>query len=91
MLYDREDRMSRPIFLREYDIEGSTEKRARAEGLPWPPHLVMGARIYYSRSLVARWFEQQAGVHQVQPVETPDGDELSQARQEAKPRAAVNE
>jgi hypothetical protein len=33
MLYDREDRMSRPIFLTEYDIEGSTEKRARGGGI----------------------------------------------------------
>ena len=59
MLYDREDRMSRPIFLTDYDIEGSTEKRARAEGLPWPPHVVLGKRIYYSRQAVQRWFEQQ--------------------------------
>jgi hypothetical protein len=69
MLYDREDRMSRPMFLREYDIEGSTEKRARAEGLPWPPSVVMGGRVCYSRRLVASWFEQQAGVHQAQAVE----------------------
>ena len=86
MLYDREDRMSRPIFLTEYDIEGSTEKRARAEGLPWPPYVVMGGRVYYSRRLVARWFEQQAGVHQAQPVEMADGDEFWQAGQEAKVR-----
>ncbi len=79
MLYDREDRMSRPIFLTEYDIEGSTEKRAMAEGLPWPPYVVMGGRVYYSRRLVARWFEQQAGVHQAQPVEMADGDEFWQA------------
>ena len=89
MLYDREDRMSRPVFLREYDIEGSTEKRARAEGLPWPPYVVMGGRVYYSRLLVARWFEQQAGVHQAQAVETPDGDEFWQAGQEVTARTSA--
>jgi hypothetical protein len=73
MLYDRDDRMSRPKFLREYDIEASTEKRARSEGLPWPPYVVMGGRVHYSRLLVTRWFEQQGGVLQAQVVGTPDG------------------
>jgi hypothetical protein len=89
MLYDREDRMSRPTFLREYDIEGSTEKRARAEGLPWPPYVVLGGRVYYSRRLVARWFEQQAGVHRTSVVEASDADEFCQAGQEAE--AGVND
>jgi hypothetical protein len=83
MLYDREDRMSRPTFLGEYDIEASTEKRARAEGLPWPPYVVMGGRVYYSRRLVARWFEQQAAVHLSQAVEATGSDEFCQAGQEA--------
>jgi hypothetical protein len=87
MLYDREDRMSRPMFLREYDIDGSTEKRARAEGLPWPPYVVMGGRVYYSRRLVALWFEQQAGVHLTQAVEASDTDQIGQAGQEAKAEA----
>jgi hypothetical protein len=87
MLYDREERMSRPMFLRVYDIEGSTEKRARAEGLPWPPYVVMGGRVYYSRRLVARWFEQQAAMYLSQAVETSDADEFCQANQEAKTEA----
>jgi hypothetical protein len=91
MLYDREDRMSRPMFLKEYDIEGSTEKRARAEGLPWPPYAVMGARVYYSRQLVTRWFEQQAGAHQAQAVEAPDSEEFRQGGQKAKAPGVVGE
>jgi hypothetical protein len=91
MLYDREDRMSRPTFLREYDIEASTEKRARAEGLPWPPYVVMGGRVYYSRRLVARWFEQQAGVHLTQAVEASDPDQFGQAEQEANAKAEVDD
>jgi hypothetical protein len=90
MLYDREDRMSRPMFLTEYDIAPSTEKRARAEGLPWPPWVVLASRVFYSRQLVARWFEQPAGVHQAQAVEAPAGDEFWQAGQEAKAGAAVS-
>jgi hypothetical protein len=37
MLCDGEDRLSRPAFPRKFNIHTSTEKRARAEGLPWPP------------------------------------------------------
>jgi hypothetical protein len=91
MLYDREDRMSRPMFLREYDIEGSTEKRARAEGLPWPPYVVMGGRVYYSRRLVACWFEQQAGLDLTQAVEASNADQIGQAEQEHNAKAGVDD
>jgi hypothetical protein len=91
MLYDREDRMTRPMFLREYDIEASTEKRARVAGLPWPPYVVMGGRVYYSKRLVASWFEQQAGVHLAQAVKAPDADRLGQAEQEADAAAGVDD
>ncbi len=77
MLYDGQDRMPRPTFLREYHIDGSTEKRARAEGLPWPPWRVMGARVYYSRQLVTRWFQEQTGVFSGEAAQTPDDDELA--------------
>jgi hypothetical protein len=89
MLYDREDRMSRPMFLREYGVEGSTEKRARAEGLPWPPSVVMGGRVYYSRRLLARWFEEQAGVgvYLTPAVGAADAEQFGQAGQEAKTEA----
>jgi hypothetical protein len=50
------------MFLKAYAIEPSTEKRARAEGLPWTPHIVLGGRVYYSKTLVNTWFEQQAAV-----------------------------
>ena len=91
MFYDREDRMSRPTFLWEYDIEASTEKRARAEGLPWPPYVVMGGRVYYSRLLVARWFEQQGTVHLFQAVEPSGSDEVWQAGREATAEAGVDD
>ncbi len=91
VLYDREDRMSRPMFLREYDIDTSTEKRARAEGLPWPPYVVMGGRVYYSKRLVAGWFEQQAGVHLTQAVGAADADQLGQAGQNVDAEAGVND
>ena len=59
MQYDKDDRIERQDFLEEYDFQASTENRARKQGLPWPPHVVLGRRIYYSRQAVQRWFEQQ--------------------------------
>lgn len=76
-LYDGEDRMGRQAFLREYRIDGNTERRARAEKLPWPPWIRLAGRIYYSKSLTARWFEQQGGADQVEAAETTDNDELA--------------
>lgn len=55
-LYDRDDRMTRRKFLHDYDLDPATEKRARAEHLPWPPHKILGGRVFYSRKLVADWF-----------------------------------
>ena len=49
MQYDKDDRIERQDFLEEFDFQASTENRARKLGLPWPPHVVVGKRIYYSR------------------------------------------
>ena len=59
MLYDKDDRMPRPKFLSEFGIVDSQEKRARTLGLPWPPYVILGRRIYYSRRAVQRWFSEQ--------------------------------
>lgn len=58
-LYDRDDRISRPQFLTDYGFDQGTDKRARKKGLPWPPHRVIGGRVFYSRTLVEDWFSQQ--------------------------------
>ena len=57
-LYDRDDRMTRRKFLHDYGLEDATEKRARAGGLSWPPHKILGGRVFYSRKLVTDWFAQ---------------------------------
>jgi hypothetical protein len=35
------------------------EKRARALGLPWPPYVVLGCRVFYSRQRTKEWFAAQ--------------------------------
>ncbi len=59
MQYDKDDRIERQHFLGEYGFQASTENRARKQGLPWPPHVVLGKRVFYSRQSVQRWFEEQ--------------------------------
>ena len=62
MLYDKTDRMPRVEWLREFGVRDRQEKRARALGLPWPPHVVMGKRVFYSRQRTLEWFAlQEAG------------------------------
>jgi hypothetical protein len=61
VLYDKKDRWSRIKFMEELGVKASTEKRGRAEELPWPPHLVMGGRVFYSRRLVTDWLTQNGG------------------------------
>jgi hypothetical protein len=46
MLYDRDDKMARLTFLHEFDIDDSMEKRARSLGLPWPPWVILGRRVF---------------------------------------------
>ncbi len=59
MQYDKDDRIERQDFLGEYGFQASTENRARKQGLPWPPHVVLGKRVFYSRQTVQRWFAEQ--------------------------------
>ena len=59
MLYDRDDKMPRLTFLREYNIDDSMEKRARSLGLPWPPWVILGRRVFYSRQRTQEWFAEQ--------------------------------
>lgn len=60
MPWDKSDKIARLTFCREYDIDESTEKRARASGWPWPPFVVLGNRVFYSREKTAQWFAEES-------------------------------
>ena len=51
--------LSRREFLAEYRFSDSAERRGRRTGLAWPPHLVVGKKIYYRRQSVERWLADQ--------------------------------
>jgi hypothetical protein len=59
VLYDKDDRMTRSAFCEEYDWRLDSEKKMRTSGDPWPPHVVLGRRIFYSRMRCEQWFAEQ--------------------------------
>ncbi len=59
MLYDKDDRVPRVEWLKDFGFKDRQEKRARALGLPWPPHVVVGSRVFYSRQRTQEWFAAQ--------------------------------
>ena len=59
MLYDKDDRMPRLQWLKEFGVTDRQEKRARALGLKWPPHVTLGSRVFYSRQRTLEWFTAQ--------------------------------
>ena len=51
--------LKRREFMGEYRFADSTERRGRAGEQPWPPHLVIGKRVFYLRESVERWLTEQ--------------------------------
>jgi hypothetical protein len=71
-LWDRNDKLSRLRWLGEFDVAERQEKRARALGLPWPPFVVMGSRVFYSRQRTEEWFAEQSEKNAEREVTTSD-------------------
>jgi hypothetical protein len=59
VLYDKDDRVPRVEWLREFGVNDRQEKRARALRLPWPPHVTLGRRVFYTRQRTLEWFTAQ--------------------------------
>ena len=51
--------LSRRELLAEYPFSDSAERRGQ-RGSAWPPHLVIGKKIYYRRQSVERWLADQS-------------------------------
>jgi hypothetical protein len=59
VLYDKDDRVPRVEWLLEFGVNDRQEKRARALRLPWPPWVILGCRVFYSRQRTQEWFAEQ--------------------------------
>ena len=51
----RSEWIPRRDFLEELPMSDSTERRRRTGGGDWPPHIRIGAKIYYRRAAVDDW------------------------------------
>lgn len=49
----------RTNLLGEFRISDSSERRRRREGGDWPPHVLVGKKIYYTRSAIETWLRRQ--------------------------------
>jgi hypothetical protein len=57
--YDKDNRLPRLEWMSEFGVKDRQEKRARALGLAWPPHVTLGHRVFYSRQRTQEWFAAQ--------------------------------
>jgi hypothetical protein len=52
----------RTSLLDEFGISDSCERRRRKEGADWPPHLLIGRKVYYRRESLSDWLRQRESV-----------------------------
>jgi hypothetical protein len=65
--------MTRRQFLKQLGISDSSERRGRTGGGEWPPHLLIGKRVYYRRESLDDWLRQREAASQSAPGELVDG------------------
>lgn len=47
--------MDRKTFLEHCKVSDSSERRGRQRGDDWPPHLLIGTKVYYRTASVEDW------------------------------------
>ena len=65
--------MTRRQLLKELGISDSSERRGRTGGGEWPPHLLIGKKVYYRRESLADWLRHREAATQCSPRELADG------------------
>ncbi len=79
--------VTRRQFLKELGISDSSERRRRKEGADWPPHLLIGRKVYYRRESLSDWLHQRESATQsVQrgPDRTGDAEAMTAVLRQAK-------
>ena len=56
--------MTRRQFLKELELSDSTERRGRTGGGEWPPHLLIGKKVYYRRESLDDWLRHREAATQ---------------------------
>ncbi|ASL16272.1 hypothetical protein MYCOZU2_03898 [Mycobacterium intracellulare subsp. chimaera] len=61
--------LSRKQFLAKIGISDSGERRGRTGERDWPPHLLVGQKVYYRRAAVDDWILRQEAICNSGPPE----------------------
>ena len=54
----------RTNLLDEFGISDRCERRRRKEGTNWPPHVLIGRKVYYLRESISEWLRQHESATQ---------------------------
>jgi hypothetical protein len=72
-------------LLDEFQISDSAERRLRKEGTDWPPHLLIGRKVYYRRETVADWLRsRESAAPQPRSNRTADTEQMTAVLRDAK-------
>jgi hypothetical protein len=52
----------RALLIDEFRISDSCERRRRKEGVDWPPHVLIGRKVYYRRESLCDWLLQRESI-----------------------------
>jgi len=74
----------RTNLLDEFGISDSCERRQRKEGADWPPHLLIGKKVYYRRESLSAWLRQRESAPQTAHDRTDDAEAMTTALRQAK-------
>jgi hypothetical protein len=66
--------VTRRQFLKKLGISDSSERRGRTGGGEWPPHLLIGKKVYYRRESLDDWLRHREAATQSVPREPVDGN-----------------
>jgi hypothetical protein len=65
--------ITRGQLLKELGISDSSERRGRTGGGEWPPHLLIGKKVYYRRESLDDWLRHREAATQSAAGEPVDG------------------
>jgi predicted DNA-binding transcriptional regulator AlpA len=49
----------RAELLKKFQISDASERRRRSGAVDWPPHVLIGKKIYYRRSQIDAWLRRR--------------------------------
>jgi hypothetical protein len=49
----------RSELLKQFQISDASERRQRSSAADWPPHVLIGKKVYYRRSQIEAWLRRR--------------------------------